>query len=116
MAPDAQEGVGLPFVVHGVARLPKSICGESPACLLVELVLDAEDQRVLDVAAMPSLPGYAALLKRVLAGCSLDRLEQAGESFAERYRGPLLRPTLAAVANAALNWRNQRDQTTHELD
>src|SRR5574341_2496707 len=103
MWPGTPDGSKLPYVLHGAARLPKSIVGESPACLLVELALDARDLRVLDVATMPALPGYGARLRQLLVGCSLDRLEEASRSFGERYQGPLLRPTLAALANAALN-------------
>lgn len=116
MAPGAEDGSPLPFVVHGVARLPKSIAGESPACLLVELVLNADDLRVMDVAATPALPGYAALLRQVLVGHSLDRLEETALVFSGRYQGPLLRPTLAALANAALNSTNHNHQNSRELD
>jgi hypothetical protein len=111
MRPGTSDASGVPYVVHGAARLPKSVVGESPGSLLLELVLDPEDLRVIDIAAMPALPGYLTLLRQVFLGRPFDGLEEAGTLFMERYQGPLVRPTLAALSNALLNRRNQQEAT-----
>jgi hypothetical protein len=90
------------IIAHGAARLPKTLAGEATGSLILELLLDSAGARVLDVATTIALPGYTALLRAVLVGRSLDEVEAAGRAFAERYRGPLLRPTIAALTNAVL--------------
>lgn len=93
----------LALVTVGIARLPKSITGEQSGPLIVELTLDPEGRRIVDVATSISMPGYIALLRNVLIGCYLDDLESVVQRVCERYRGPLLRPTVAALRNAVAN-------------
>jgi hypothetical protein len=95
-------------IAHGAARLPKTLVGESTVALIVELFLDAGGVRILDVAATISVPGYTTLLRRLLVGRSLDEIDAASKAFAERYRGPLLRPTIAALTNAVLNHQTRQ--------
>lgn len=102
----ADEPPQLPFIVAGSARLPRSIAGEQASPLMVELVLDPRDRCILDVATTISLPGYAALLQRLLIGRRVDEAEAVARNLCTRYRGPLLRPTIAALANAVSNSKN----------
>ncbi len=90
------------LIAVGAARLPRAVGG---ACgsLMVELVLDPADSSILDVATTISLPGYTALLKRLLIGRRLDDVGAVARDLCARCRGPLLRPTIAALANAAAN-------------
>lgn len=93
----------LAFVTVGFARLPKSIAGEQSGPLIVELTLGPDGKRVVDVATSISLPGYIALLRDLLIGSQVDDLESVVQRVCERYRGPLLRPTVAALRNAVAN-------------
>jgi len=94
---------GLAFVTIGIARLPKSIAGEQSGPLIVELTLDPEGKRVVDVATSISLPGYIALLRNLLIGSQVDDLDSVVQRVCDHYRGPLLRPTVAALRNAVAN-------------
>lgn len=96
----------LPFVAVGAARLPRSISGEQPSYLMLELVLNSADGSITDVATSVALPGHTALLKRLLLGRALDDVEAIARNLCAYYRGPLLRPTVAALANAVANTRN----------
>ena len=102
----ADEPAQPPFIVVGTARLPQSMGGEHTSPLMVELVLDPRDGCILDVATTIALPGYTALLRRLLIGRRLDDVESLGQDLCARYRGPLLRPTIAALANAVANSKN----------
>lgn len=93
----------LPLIVLGTARLPRAVVGEHAEPLLVELVLDRRQRCIRDVATNVSLPGYTDLLRRLLIGHRVDEVERLSYSLCERYRGPLLRPTVAALANAVAN-------------
>ena len=103
---DQASSIAPSVIVHGSARLPKSIGGEQSGTLIVELTLDAEGGHIADVAATVSLPGYVALLRSLLVGCRRDEVEAALEQLASHLRGPLLRPTIAALANAVSNHQN----------
>jgi hypothetical protein len=93
----------LAFVTVGTARLPKSIAGEQSGPLIVELALDSEGKRIVDVATSISLPGYIALLRNLLIGSDANELGPVLERVSEHFRGPLLRPTIAALRNAVAN-------------
>ena len=93
----------LAFVTVGIARLPKSIAGEQSGPLIVELTLDPEGNRIVDVATSFSLPGYIALLQHLLIGSRVDELDATVQRVCDHYRGPLLRPTVAALRNAVAN-------------
>jgi hypothetical protein len=96
----------LAFVTVGTARLPKSIAGEQSGPLIVELALDSEGKRIVDVATSISLPAYIALLRDLLIGSEVDDLGAVVQRVSEHFRGPLLRPTIAALRNAVANNRN----------
>lgn len=87
----------------GNARLPKGIDGGQPSSLMIELALDSDDSRIVDVATSVALPGYAALLRSLLIGRRLDEVECAAQTLSVHLRGPLLKPTIAALANAVSN-------------
>ncbi len=93
----------LAFVTVGTARLPKSIAAEQSGPLIVELTLDSDGKRIVDVATSVSLPGYIALLRELLIGSEVDDLGAVIERVSGHYRGPLLRPTIAALRNAVAN-------------
>ena len=93
----------LCLVVMGNARLPKSMYGEQPGSLMIELAFDSDDGRIVDVATSIALPRYAALLRSLLIGRRLDEVERAAKTLAEYLRGPLLKPTIAALASAVSN-------------
>ncbi len=90
------------FGVLGIARLPRTVAGEHAAPLMVELLVDRRTRTIIAVAATIQLPGYRALLHQ-LVGIKLDHVEAAGRTLFASYRGPLARPTLAALANACAN-------------
>lgn len=89
------------LIVLGSARLPKGLGGTEPSALMIELSVDAEEGRIADVATTLLLPGYTALLRSLLVGRRLDEVEGAAQQLSGRLRGALLRPTIAALANAA---------------
>ena len=95
-----------PSIVIGTSRLPKNLRGDEGVVLIVELALDAQSGRILDVATTVPLPGYGALLRSVLVQRTLEDVEGAAEQLALRLHGPLLRPTIAALASAVANSRN----------
>ncbi len=90
------------YGVVGTARLPRAVAGEQAAPLMIELLIDSHSGTIIDVAVTIQLPGYQALLQR-LVGSKLVDVEAAGRALFARYRGPLVRPTLAALANAVAN-------------
>lgn len=92
----------IPCGVVGTARLPRTIAGEQNAPLIIELAIDPETLVIRDVASTLPLPFYQTLLGR-LVGTKLEELETAGRAVFAHYRGPLLRPTLAALQNALAN-------------
>lgn len=104
--PPLEHTTGPPFVAVGAARLPRSLAGEQPGCLMLELVLNSADGSITDVATSVALPGHTALLKRLLLGRPLDEVEAIARDLCAYYRGPLLRPTIAALVNAVANTRN----------
>ena len=107
MAQDSvEEPPSLRFITLGTARLPKSIAGDHSGSLLLELVLDSSDGRIVDVATTIALPGYTALLRRLLIGRRLDETEEISRRLFSHCRGPLLKPTIAALTNAASNSKN----------
>lgn len=104
---DGDSGQGLAtassLIVLGSARLPKSIGGEQLSTLIIELVLDSQDGRVADVATTLPLPGYIATLRSHLVGRRLDEVEDTAAKLSAHIRGPLLKPTIAALANCVAN-------------
>ena len=99
-----QEDVDPAMVVVGSARLPQSLA--SPA-LFIELELDPCDGHIRHIATSIGLPGYNALLRQLLVGHGLEEVQAAIERFRALYRGPLLKPTIAALANAVSNGKPQ---------
>lgn len=99
-------GSGLPIVAVGIARLPRAVVGDGGQPLMIELTVEPGGL-ISAVAATVSLPGYQALLQGLLVGTHIDQAEAAVCRIASRLRGPLLRPTLAAVANALANVRSE---------
>ncbi|OGO49394.1 MAG: hypothetical protein A2148_06825 [Chloroflexi bacterium RBG_16_68_14] len=97
---DVDSPVGPSMVVLGSARLPKGIGGNEASALMIELSIDSEDGRIEEVATTLLLPGYTALLRSLLIGRRLDEVEGAAQQLGARLRGALLRPTVAALANA----------------
>ncbi len=95
--------VAPPFIVLGTARLPKVVVGDLSSALMIELALDSQDGCIVDVATTVPLPGYTAVLRSLLIGRRLDEVEGAVQKLAAHVRGPLLRPTIAALANAVSN-------------
>lgn len=94
---------GAPLIVVGSARLPKSVSGEQPDTLIIELSLDLRCGRVVDVGSTLPLPAYADMLHSLLVGRRLDELEEAAQELSAHLRGPLLRPTIAALASCFLH-------------
>lgn len=93
----------LPLLTVGIARLPRAVAGESQTPLMVELTVGHLDGVISAVATTVPLPGYTSLLQGALIGVTLDQAEAALRRVASRLCGPLLRPTLAAVASAVAN-------------
>jgi len=91
------------LVVVGSARLPQSLAHQQPTALLLELGLDAQGECIVDVTTSISLPGCNALLRQLLVGKRLEELGGAIEQLRARLRGPLLKPTIAALVNAIAN-------------
>ncbi len=109
----APQGGGSPvsrsdadFVVLGSAHLPKALTGGQSSSLLVEIVFDSQERRIINVATTIALPGYVALLRSLLVGRRLEEVDGVTEELSAHLRGPLLRPTLAALTNAVSNSRN----------
>lgn len=100
-------GSGLPIVAVGIARLPRAIVGDGGQPLMIELTVDLPAGLISAVSATVALPGYQALLQGLLVGTHIDQAEAAAQRIAQHFRGPLLRPTLAAVANALANMRSE---------
>jgi hypothetical protein len=76
---------------------------------MIELSVDSEDGRIVDVATTLLLPGYTALLRSLLVGRRLDEVECAARKLSAHLRGPLLRPSIAALAKAVANGANVGD-------
>jgi hypothetical protein len=68
---------------------------------MLELTLDRPDGCITEVATSSSLPGYTRLLRRLLIGQQLDAVEGIAQGLCAHYRGPLLKPTIAALRSAA---------------
>lgn len=97
----------LPFVALGSARLPASALGEQPGALMIELALDDLGGKIVEVATNIPLPGYNGMLRRLLAGRGLDEIDAAAGQISEHCCGLLVKPTIAALANAAAHMRRQ---------
>ena len=93
---------GTPYGVVGTARLPRTVAGDHSAPLIIELTIDPDTNVVVDVASTLQLPCFQKLLLG-LVGINLHELEAAAHNAFAHYRGPLLRPTLAALSNALAN-------------
>ena len=91
------------FVTLGTARLPKTLSGEAAGVLSVELSLDAEAGQIVHVDSTIALPGYTAVLRSLLVGRRLDEVECCAQRLRTQLRGPLLKPTIAALASAVVN-------------
>ena len=97
----AQSSAELSYVVIGAARLPASIAGEYSQALMVELTLDGPRGCISEVATSISLPGYTELLRGLLIGQRLEAVEGLTWRLCRHLHSPLLRPTVAALMNAA---------------
>lgn len=91
------------LIVVGSARLPKSVSGEEPSILMIELVVHPRDGRVADVGTTVRLSGYTEMLQSFLIGRDLNAVEGAALELSAHLRGPLLKPTIAALANCVRN-------------
>jgi hypothetical protein len=78
------------------------VAGDQSAPLIIELSIDPGTHVIVDVASTLQLPCFQTLLHR-LVGIKLDELESVGRTAFANYRGPLLRPALAALQNALAN-------------
>ena len=88
-----------PYCVSQVAaRLPKELAGAN--AFLLELALD-EDGAIVEVSTSLSLPAYAALLRSMLVGLHHRDVANAVQALPALLKGPLLRPTIAALLRAA---------------
>jgi hypothetical protein len=88
--------------VVGTARLPRTLAGEQSAPLIIELAFDDASKTITGVASTIQLPLYQTLLRNLI-GVQLAELEFVARGVFAGYSGPLLRPTLAALANALAN-------------
>ena len=105
--PASQAAKELCCVALGGARLPKAFVAEQSGVLIVELVLDSWAGPIVDVATTIPLPGHSALLRTLLVGRRLDGVAGALQILSAQLRGPLLKPTIAALANAVSNAENR---------
>jgi len=67
------------------------------------LELSVEEGRIVDIDSSVRLPAYTALLRTLFVGRLLDEVMAVGDVLASRLIGPLLKPTIAALQNAATN-------------
>lgn len=93
------------LIVLGSARLPRTVGGEQPSTLMIELAVDSQNGRIADVAATVPLPGYIGTLRSLLVGRRLDEVEDTAQKLSAHLRGPLLKPTIAALANCVANYK-----------
>ncbi len=91
------------LIVLGSARLPKTVGGEQPSTLMIELAVNSQDGRIADVAATVPLPGYIGTLRSLLVGRRLGEVEDTAQKLSAHLRGPLLKPTIAALVNCVSN-------------
>ena len=100
----AEKTLSYPLlVVMGCARLPKAVLGDVTGTLMIELSLDSQAGRIVGVGATVPLPGYRRLLRRLLIDRHLNEVECVAQGLQEHLRGPLLKPTIAALLNAVAN-------------
>ncbi len=97
----------IPFIAVSTARLPKTVAGDQPGILMVELAVDSPDRHIVDIATTVTLPSYSDLLRRLLIGRPLGEVECATPEICSHLRGPLLKPTIAALASAVANAANR---------
>lgn len=96
----SQNGLGLPVIALGTARLPAGALGDKPSPLIIELALDDTGTRVLEVATNIPLPGYNRMLRRLLVEKCLKDADAIAEQIESLCKGPLMKPTVAALKNA----------------
>ncbi len=106
VAPTPPRPAEARIVAVGSARLPKAVVGEGPGALMVELVIEAGESSIVDVATNLGLPGCNALLRTLLVGRTLDDVGKVVEELSERLRGPIAKPAAAALLRAAASARN----------
>ena len=90
------------MIAIGVARLPRAAGDGYSGALLIELTFDASG-RVADVTSVLPLPLYNALLRQMLVGRTLAEVRAATDQLLSQLRGPLAKPTAAAIACAVAN-------------
>jgi hypothetical protein len=101
-----QQGDAQAAVVFGAARLPRALAGEQGGSLVLELSIEPRSGRILELATTIGLPGYRAVLQRLLIGRRISDAEViASRELPAHCCGPLLKPTAAALANALANAR-----------
>ena len=89
-------------VAVGTARLPASVGGAE--VLAIELAVDAATNEIVEIVSTFQLPNYAALLRRLFVGRQLGDIDKGVQELGARLRGPLLRPTQAAITKAVSNY------------
>ncbi len=67
---------------------------------MIELALENVGGRIVQVASTLALPGYLRLLRRLLVGSRLEGMEEVFRHLTTYVRGPLLKPTIAALTKA----------------
>jgi len=100
------------FVGH--ARLPQSLApvGASPV-VSVEIEVDMQRRRAVEVAARGVLPRAEALLREVLLDGDLDTsVSMVVDALQRRYVGPPQRAMITAVGNAYEAYVRFRQQQT----
>ena len=90
--------LNLPIVVMGTARLPEAW---DAGVLMIELAMDSRCAEIHRVASNIRLPGYTELLRRLLIGKRPEDIPAVAVRICAHLRGPLLKPTVAALTNAA---------------
>ncbi len=101
--PEDDSRTGLRTVIFtGHARLPQSLVAPgSSAVVSVEIEVDLESQRIVNLGAQGMLPRAEELVRKLLVGEPLDeRLNDVLPTIQARYVGPCQRAICSAIANA----------------
>jgi hypothetical protein len=102
------------LVFAGQARLPQSLTsGERGGVVLVDLVVDASELRVVDVGCTGLSPTVQQLLRDILVSTRLDEgIEPRLAAVERRYHGVARKAICTAVTHAYetyLRWRHRGD-------
>jgi len=66
---------------------------------MIELGLGSLDGTIVRVASNIPMPAYNQLLRCLLLGLRLDQVARSVSQVGQHLRGPLLKPTVAALMN-----------------